>query len=338
MANIANFTHSIIIIVVTCDYIDVDIPVSVNAAIFSPSLPTVPILSIVGLLSDSGAVSYFITISCVLARRLHGRPLLLGRWSLGLLYTNSSMTGESIQGRSSTFIAISLIRSYGVQGEVETHSYSFIRQLEHFPSFTILQSIHIPATLTSVIETTIKMATTTPPFILTRATPQDIPEICSLMYDSFPPHIRLLFMGCESLDDLPKYQEQCIHRMHTDKSDIWIQVRDRATGKVIAAANWKVYVNGEPEDLGEEIPDWVSEGQKWRSEEAKRIMGERRKTANPGPFVRRFFSSTIQKISLFTFDILLIHITFRSSYLFHQFGVPKARRRLDAITMGPVNR
>ncbi|KAF7197882.1 putative amino-acid permease PB24D3.02c [Pseudocercospora fuligena] len=69
------------------------IPVPVNAAIFSLTLPTVLALinlgsttafnSIVGLLSGSGAVSYFISIGCVLVRRLRDQPLPAGRWSLG---------------------------------------------------------------------------------------------------------------------------------------------------------------------------------------------------------------------------------------------------------------
>ncbi|KAF7197820.1 hypothetical protein HII31_00909 [Pseudocercospora fuligena] len=129
-----------------------------------------------------------------------------------------------------------------------------------------------------------KMATT-PPFVLTRATAEDMPDILSLMYDCFPPHIRLLFMGCESREDLPKYQQKCIDRMQSDKADVWIQVRDQANSNVIAAANWKIYINGEPDDLGEETPDWVPEEHKKRSEEANRIMTASRKKANPGPFV-----------------------------------------------------
>ncbi|KXT13348.1 hypothetical protein AC579_6022 [Pseudocercospora musae] len=126
---------------------------------------------------------------------------------------------------------------------------------------------------------------TTSPFLLTRATAQDMLEICSLMYECFPPHIRLIFMGCESREDLPKYQQRCINGMQKDKSDVWLQIRDQASGNVIAAANWKVYVNGEPDDLGEETPDWVPEEQKRKSDEANKIMNECRKQANPGPFV-----------------------------------------------------
>lgn len=71
------------------------IPVPVNAAIFSLSLSIIFSLlnlgsttvfnSIVGLLSGSGAVSYFISIACVFTKRLRGEELPVGRWSLGKL-------------------------------------------------------------------------------------------------------------------------------------------------------------------------------------------------------------------------------------------------------------
>lgn len=132
------------------------------------------------------------------------------------------------------------------------------------------------------------MSSTSPKgsFVLTRATVKDLPAICDLMYDAFPESARLLFMGCKSKSDLPNLAEKYKKTMQEDKPDVWIQIHDSSNGRMVAASNWKVYVNGEPMDLGDVAPNWVDAEQRAKSEEVMQSMRQARMKAMPNPFIR----------------------------------------------------
>lgn len=81
------------------------------------------------------------------------------------------------------------------------------------------------------------------PFVLSRAVPHDMKEIVELQYDSFEDDlVHELFMGCNSRHDLPKLVARYTEAMMQDPSDIWIMIKDAATGRTVAASNWKLYL------------------------------------------------------------------------------------------------
>ncbi|KAK3723124.1 hypothetical protein LTR37_001847 [Vermiconidia calcicola] len=111
-------------------------------------------------------------------------------------------------------------------------------------------------------------------------------DIVSLEYDCFPPFVREAFMGCNSKDHLPRILEKYKQQMCTDKIDTWIKVVDKESGAVVAASNWKVYVNGTTDGGSEdEVPEWLEGEMREKSEELTRKMNEYRRRAMPGPFV-----------------------------------------------------
>ncbi|KAI0378769.1 acyl-CoA N-acyltransferase [Hypomontagnella monticulosa] len=123
-------------------------------------------------------------------------------------------------------------------------------------------------------------------FILSRADEGDIPEITRVEYECFPPVIRELFMGCKSEADLPLITAKNLRDRERDPHDIWIKVVDSTTGKIVAASNWKVFLNsGAPNESDEVPPEWL-EGEVL--EKASKIMGvwnEARRKENPGPHI-----------------------------------------------------
>jgi hypothetical protein len=100
----------------------------------------------------------------------------------------------------------------------------------------------------------------TAPFVLTRASPCDMLEIVRLMYDSFGQLTREAFMGTPNLSDLPKLESRYIEAMRADPTDIWIKVTDLASGRIVAASNWKLYLGPEStkQRLRDEIPDCLA--------------------------------------------------------------------------------
>ena len=82
-----------------------------------------------------------------------------------------------------------------------------------------------------------------PPFVLMRATVEDMDDIVNLNYLCFPDFIRQLFMGAYSEADIPRVTKEVIKEMQHDPSDIWLYVKDLESGKIIAACEWKIYMN-----------------------------------------------------------------------------------------------
>ncbi|KAI1194011.1 hypothetical protein F5X97DRAFT_16798 [Nemania serpens] len=131
-------------------------------------------------------------------------------------------------------------------------------------------------------------------FILTRATVDDMPEIIRLEYRSFQPNKTIceLFMGCQTEDDIPRITAKHIREM-SDPYEVWVKIVDSATGKIVAASNWKFFVNGgAPRSSDEHPPDWL-EGEKRREAvEVMSAMNDARRKANPSAHVHGHIAFT----------------------------------------------
>ena len=125
------------------------------------------------------------------------------------------------------------------------------------------------------------------PFLLSRATEDDIEEIIDLQYDCFPPHLCVIFMGCYSKADLHKIQKKYVETMKDDPSDIWIKVVDSASGKIIAASNWKIHLNHEdPNRPAEEPAEWLEGSDLEQSQKITSQFNETRAKFMQEPFIR----------------------------------------------------
>lgn len=132
----------------------------------------------------------------------------------------------------------------------------------------------------------VEMSAPTANFVLSRAKAEDMEEIIDLCYDSFPREETSLYMGCPDRVNIPKYRKRCLDIMESDKSDVWMQVKDAETGKIVACSNWKVYVNGKPDDHGEEVIDWAGPQHQELSAKVVKFMNENRWKNMTRPFVR----------------------------------------------------
>jgi redox-regulated HSP33 family molecular chaperone len=130
------------------------------------------------------------------------------------------------------------------------------------------------------------------PFELSRCTAEDLPELIQLQYDSFPPAIRTLFMGCSTPikpNEIERITAKYIKASHEDPNDIWIGVKDCATGKWIAGSNWRVYLNGEggEREKVDESPEWLEGKDLEASQSLISSMTARRNKSMPGPYICR---------------------------------------------------
>ena len=128
-----------------------------------------------------------------------------------------------------------------------------------------------------------------PPFTLARATEADIDEITELQYDCFPDWIRRIFMGCHSREDLSRCKKDQLQHMQNDPNDVWIKVTDKKSGRIIAASNWKVYVNGKScGGVQESAPETLEGEELERSREIMEKMNAAKAKSMPGPFIRKY--------------------------------------------------
>ena len=123
-------------------------------------------------------------------------------------------------------------------------------------------------------------------FRLERATPADMREMVDLQYACFPPEVIDIFMGGSSPEDISRLCESYTKHMRENPSDVWIKVTDTETGKIIAASDWRVYVNGAPQQADDEPPAWLEGAALERSKKITGQFNEARRRANPGPYVR----------------------------------------------------
>lgn len=90
--------------------------------------------------------------------------------------------------------------------------------------------------------------------------------------------------------DLPRIRGKYIHEMTTDPADIWIKVTDKASGRIVAGSNWRIYLHGPPADRPmDTIPEWVEGDVRARSEAFVGGAEKTRKEVMEGVgFIREF--------------------------------------------------
>ena len=94
-------------------------------------------------------------------------------------------------------------------------------------------------------------------------------------------------MGCRSRDDLPRYKQGHLERHRTDPNDVWVKVTDKKSGRIVAASNWKVYVNGKTGGGVQEAAPQHLEGEELATSKAiMEKMNATKAESMPGPFVR----------------------------------------------------
>ena len=131
------------------------------------------------------------------------------------------------------------------------------------------------------------MSSTTPPFTLSRATPEDLHELVKIEYACFPPFVREAFMGCKSEADLPRLAKHYIEDAAKDPSAVWIKLVDNESQKIVAGSLWNVFPNAAPETSGEHPVPWLEGESKQKAERLMWSMNEKRTAANPNGYVRK---------------------------------------------------
>lgn len=126
------------------------------------------------------------------------------------------------------------------------------------------------------------------PFVLSRVTESDMQELVDLEYDCFPDFVRQVFMGCFSKDDTPKIKQSYVEKMQEDPNDVWIKVVDKQSGHIIAASNWKLYINGKSGGgVQDDAPDGLDGEVLEKSKAILKKTNDKRALAMPGPFIRK---------------------------------------------------
>lgn len=133
-------------------------------------------------------------------------------------------------------------------------------------------------------------------FTLHRAPPADLPAVCDVEYESFPPTIRTLLLGTPDKTYLPLLVAHYQEEMRTNPHLVWIYVRDEASGAIAAASQWKIFIGPGWEQTGhaeDKVLPWLGSNGVGTAED-KQIasglvsrMNERRLAAvRGGGFVR----------------------------------------------------
>jgi hypothetical protein len=128
------------------------------------------------------------------------------------------------------------------------------------------------------------------PFVLSRATPEDMEHLVEVEYECFPPFVLETFMGCSNRSDCSRLARHYRNRMEKDTSEIWIKVVDKVTKQIVAGSLWNVFPGlaspAGDDDNNSDLPPWL-EG-KVRDETMGMLqqMSKKRRAANPGGYVR----------------------------------------------------
>jgi len=128
------------------------------------------------------------------------------------------------------------------------------------------------------------MASPSDDFVLSRASAEDIAEITAMEYRAFAnlPSVKTTFLGCESEADLPKLVARCQKDMQNDPNDVWIKVVDKSTGKIVAASNWKVFINKDDPAWDEKPCDWMDQERTDKAKSTLTRMNKIRHEQMPG--------------------------------------------------------
>ena len=125
------------------------------------------------------------------------------------------------------------------------------------------------------------------PFALARAGVADMVEIFDVCYTCFAAPERRIFMGCYTIDDLPKIRQKYTDAMQNDTRVLWIKVVDKQTGKIIAASKWNLYLQAvKADEMEDMVPEWLEPEDLKVSRDLMTKWDELRAKSMPGPFLR----------------------------------------------------
>ncbi|KAI6800080.1 hypothetical protein KC332_g4448 [Hortaea werneckii] len=123
-------------------------------------------------------------------------------------------------------------------------------------------------------------------FHLSRLDPhEDMLELVQVAYGCFPPILCGIFMGCKSEADLPRLAEHYLKELREDPFTIWLKVVDKASGRIVAGSQWKVFPSFSPAFTDDKPPEWLEGEDLAKSTRVLEKMNAARRAANPKGYV-----------------------------------------------------
>jgi hypothetical protein len=178
-------------------------------------------------------------------------------------------------------------------------------------------------------------------FVLSRVTEEDLDEMLEVQFRAFSKvdvHLALFGPNTKEHRDLTK--ARFLKDMKEDAADCWMKLVDTSNGKIVSAAQWKIYPTWAP--LPEHPPlvaDWHPEGEErqWAEEMIQEFLEKRGARMYNHAHVCTCFNSYSFPESLLRGVItnLAGHSTL---YPFHRPFLPEMRRRLHPREMGHGSR
>ncbi|RMZ11072.1 hypothetical protein D0864_01093 [Hortaea werneckii] len=152
-------------------------------------------------------------------------------------------------------------------------------------------------------------------FCLSRLEPsEDMLQLVQVAYDCFPPMVREMFMGCKSEADLPRLAQHYLKEIREDPFTVWLKVVDRASGKIVAGSQWKVFPSFSPASADDKPAEWLEGEDLTKATQILEKMNAARRAANSKGYVRESCSLAQMWIRLtlvLTHDSLIdLHICF----------------------------
>ncbi|GAM91101.1 hypothetical protein ANO11243_091480 [Dothideomycetidae sp. 11243] len=90
-------------------------------------------------------------------------------------------------------------------------------------------------------------------FKLARASPEDMLEIVRLQFRAFPGPIHQdIFLGPNTPEGHEHLARSYVRTMQTNSGDYWMKVTEKATGKIVAATEWRIHPTVLPDHAAEE--------------------------------------------------------------------------------------
>ncbi|KAI6876628.1 hypothetical protein KC338_g187 [Hortaea werneckii] len=124
-------------------------------------------------------------------------------------------------------------------------------------------------------------------FCLSRLEPsEDMLQLVQVAYDCFPPMVREMFMGCKSEADLPRLAQHYLKEIREDPFTVWLKVVDRASGKIVAGSQWKVFPSFSPASADDKPAEWLEGEDLTKATQILEKMNAARRAANPKGYVR----------------------------------------------------
>ncbi|KAI9801613.1 MAG: hypothetical protein M1825_003292 [Sarcosagium campestre] len=114
--------------------------------------------------------------------------------------------------------------------------------------------------------------------VLAPVTEADLDEVCAAQYASFvnePIHDALF--GEDSPANRAGMKQRFLHDMRNDAADTWLKVTDADTGKIVCAANWKIYASYVEKPKQHVPADWHQGSEREQAEKIIDDFFERRR-------------------------------------------------------------